>query len=167
MTQMLRARRHCLRSQAVGDMAGGSRPVPYSGARLPPASSCPPSGPISPPPCRSPASPSASAAVCPTRVSLRLAQGRVPPHPRLQRSALQIPLLRFLPTTGRGVTGPDPQPGSAGRVRPVQPRRGTVSARPAVLPGRTPAAANGEARRGRGSFPIGGGGRRSRDLKLE
>lgn len=77
------------------------------------------------------------------------------------------PTLTAPPPHGRGVSGTDPQPGSAGRVRPVHPADGPCPARPAVLLGRTPPATNGEARRGRGRAPIGGEGRRSRDLKLE
>lgn len=144
---------YCPRHFSPGGPSSTSRvgraPVP----RSPPALSSSTSGP--------------GAAVGPTRLCLRLTQRRVPSHPRLQRSALQVSRP---PATAGGDRARPPagqSQASAPRPAPPPPRRGTEPARPAVLPGRTPAAPNGEARKGRGRAPIGSGGRRSRDLKLE
>lgn len=100
------------------------------------------------------------------RLPSNSAQGSLPPRLRRYRSLCSAGAPR-----GQGGTESDPD---AEVVRPVQPRRGawgpcrgTVPARPAVLPGQTLTRANREARSCRGRASIGGKERRSWDLKLE
>lgn len=125
--------------------------------------------------CSPPGTSALPASLC-WRSSLRQERQRRAVYPR-RISASRLPRLPLLPVlrspTGAFRSCRPPALGCVpaghgvpGRVRPVQRRRGPRCPS-SCGPGRTLAVANGEALGGRGRAPIGGGGRRSRDLKLE